>query len=523
MLYSRRLVPLLLFALLFACRPAEELDLSAFRAMLSRQPDSAFDLWIRHGTVIDGTGSAARPADVLIRGDEIAYIGPVDTAAFSARQVIDAAGKVVTPGFIDAHAHGDPLSDPGFHNFLAMGVTTICLGQDGGSPPQADLGGWMARVDSAGPGVNIALFAGHGTLRQLSGIGYDTEPAPAAIARMEALLEEAFDAGCFGLSTGLEYTPGAYAGDTELLALARVVGTHDGLIMSHVRNEDDDAIEASLRELLRQGQHCHVHASHLKVVYGKGPQRAEAILALLDSARQAGPHRVTADVYPYTASYTGIGIVFPEWAKAPNDYEAVVRDRREELLAYLRRRIAARNGPEATLFGTPPYAGQTLAAVARQQEMPFEEVLLRIGPTGASGAYFIMDEPLQTRLLRAPHVVVSSDGSPTMHHPRGYGSFAKVIETYVRQQGTLSLEEAIHKMSGLTAATIGLPDRGTLAAGQKADIAVFDPAQVQAVADFSEPHRLARGFEWVIVNGAVAWKEGPLAERQGKMLRKRRN
>ena len=134
-----------------------------------------------------------------------------------------------------------------------------------------------------------------------------------------------------------------------------------------------------------------------------------------------------------------------------------------------------------------------------------------------------MDEPLQARLLRDPHVVVSSDGSPTMHHPRGYGSFAKIIQTYVREQGALSLEEAIHKMSGLTAAIIGLPDRGVLAAGQKADIIVFDPAQVQAVADFSAPHRLARGFEWVIVNGAVAWKEGQGEEGRGKMLRKPKN
>jgi len=514
----------LLLSLIFmqACQHSDAPDLTAFRIMLAQQADTVFDLWIRNGTVIDGTGSPARAADILVRGEEIAYVGLVDTSAFSARQVIDARDKVVAPGFIDAHAHGAPLANADFHNFLAMGVTTICLGQDGSSPAYEEPGDWMARVDSVGPGVNIALFAGHGTLRRLSGIGYAANPPPDALSRMEELLDRALAAGCYGLSTGLEYTPGAYAEEEELLALARVVGDHDGLIMSHVRNEDDDAIEASLRELLLQGRHCNVHVAHLKVVYGKGAKRAETILALLDSARQAIPHRVTADVYPYTASYTGIGIVFPDWAKPPNDYQRVVRDRREALLKHLRRRITDRNGPEATLFGTPPYAGQTLADVANQQELPFEEVLLRIGPGGASGAYFIMDEPLQARLLSDPHVMISSDGSPSMHHPRGYGSFAKIIETYVRERKQLPLEEAVYKMSGLPANTIGLTERGVLTAGKKADIVVFAPQLVRAEADFSDPHRLARGFERVLVNGAIAWHRGIPQTRRGKMLRRPR-
>jgi len=479
-----------------------------------------YDLLIRNGRVLDGQDSIARRADVLIRNDSILFIGEVDTSAIAVEQVIDAAGKYVTPGFIDTHAHGDPLETPGFENFLAMGVTTICLGQDGDSPEYEDIRPWMEKVDSIGPGVNIAMFAGHGTLRQLSGVGYKPEPEPAELAKMEALLVDALDAGCFGLTTGLEYTPGIYAGDGELAALAKVVGAEDGLAMSHVRNEDNDAIEASIRELLRQGQYCNVQVSHLKVVYGKGEERAEEILALLDSARSKNGFAVTADIYPYTASYTGIGIVFPQWAKPPNNYEQVKRERREELLEFLRRKIMARNGPQATLFGTAPYAGKTLAEVAAEQGRPFEEVLLDIGPGGASGAYFVMDEALQGRLMEDSHVMVCSDGSPSMRHPRGYGSFAKIIEQYVQQEQRFPLGEAVRKMTSLPAQALGLKDRGMLKAGYRADLLVFDPKKVRARATFSDPHQLAEGMDWVVVNGKVAFQDGQLRGRRGRVLRR---
>ncbi len=481
---------------------------------------SRYDMLVRGGRVLDGQASIPRLADVLIRNDSILFIGDVDTAAIAVEQVIDATGKYVAPGFIDTHAHGDPLETPAFENFLAMGVTTICLGQDGGSPEYEDIRPWMEKVDSVGPGVNIAMFAGHGTLRQLSGAGYKPQPEPEEMARMQTLLTDALDAGCFGMTTGLEYTPGIYAGDEELAALARVVGEKGGLIMSHVRNEDNDAIEASLRELLRQGQYCNVQVSHLKVVYGKGDERAEEILGLLDSARNNSNYSVTADIYPYTASYTGIGIVFPQWAKPPNDYGQVKQERRQELLEFLRRKIQSRNGPEATLFGTEPYAGKTLAQVAAEQGLPFEEVLLDIGPGGASGAYFVMDEALQGRLLEAPHVMICSDGSPTMRHPRGYGSFAKIIEQYVQEEQRFSLAEAVRKMTSLPAQTLGLKERGMLKAGYHADLLVFAPEAVKARATFSQPHQLAVGMDWVVVNGKVAFRDGQLAGKAGKMLKK---
>ena len=505
---------------LLKCSPYET-ETALFRQWFSGQ-ETSFDLLIHSGKLYNGNNATSIVSDVLVRGDSIVFVGKVDTTLIQVKQKVNASGKIVCPGFIDTHAHGDPLYTPGFANFLAMGVTTICLGQDGASPKHLDIRPWMERVSDTIPGTNIALFAGHGTLRHLSGIGYETTPSQSEVDHMNQLLQNALEAGCFGLSTGLEYTPGTYAGDEELLRLAKTVGQYDGVIMSHVRNEDNDAIEASLDELLRQGQHANVHVAHLKVVYGKGEKRAEEILAKLAEARK-GPYRVTADLYPYTASFTGIGIVFPAWAKPPNDYQKVKKQRRQELLDFLHQKVMARNGPEATLFGTGAFAGKTLAQLSEEQQKPFPEILLDMGPGGASAAYFVMDETLQARLLQDSLVMVCSDGSPRMRHPRGYGSFARIIEHFVLEEEDFPLEEAIRKMTSLSAQTLGLPDRGLIKPGYKADLLVFDPKKVKAQATFAEPHQLASGFEWVFVNGQAAIANGKLSDkRYGRMLRKNR-
>ncbi|HKK76864.1 MAG TPA: amidohydrolase family protein [Saprospiraceae bacterium] len=506
---------LLLTGSVFSCQAPPEVK--AFEAFLE-ESGTTFDVWIRNARVVDGTGAPAYSADLLIRDGEILYLGWVAANDIEASEVIDASQKTVTPGFIDAHAHGDPLRTPAFENFLRMGVTSICLGQDGSSVQVVDLPNWLSRVDSIRPGVNIIPFIGHGTIRRESGIGYQEDPEEASISMMAALLEKALEAGCFGLSTGLEYTPGTYASEKELNTLAKVLGSRERIMMSHIRNEDNDVVWASLEELLALADYCAVHASHLKVVYGKGAERAEEILDLLFAEARA--HRVTADLYPYMASYTGIGIVFPAWAKPPANYEQVKKERRMELLNYLRNKIQQRNGPEATLLGTAPYAGQSLADLEEEQDRPYEEILLDIGPGAASGAYFIMDASLQERLLQHPQVVLSSDGSPTMRHPRGYGSFAKMIETYVLQDSLFSLETAVHKMSGQTADILGLKDRGTLAPGQKADLLIFDPLAIKAQATYAEPHQYAQGFEQVLVNGQIVIRDGQIdSSRYGKCLR----
>lgn len=482
-----------------------------------------FDTVIENGMVLDGSGSEAIEVDVFIRAGEIVRIDELDVLATSNQveigQRIDAEGRIVAPGFIDVHSHGDPLETPDFENFLAQGVTTITLGQDGSSPATENLAAWMNEVEAQGIGVNLAMFVGHGTLRELSGIGRDPVPDTEQLQRMLEMLDSNLEVS-FGLSTGLEYNPGLNAAEEELLALAEVVGRRDRVIMSHMRNEDDDAIEASLAELIAQGEYARVHVAHMKSVYGRGAARAEELLALMQEARDRG-YRITADVYPYNASYTGIGILFPVWAKTQEQFDEALIGRREELAEYLRNRVTLRNGPEATLLGTAPYTGKTLADMEQELDMPFEDILIDvIGPQGGSGAYFVMNDELQSRLLQDAYVGVSSDGSPTGFHPRGHGTFAKIIEEYVVNRESLKLAEAVRKMTSFAADTLGITDRGRVAVGQAADLIVFDPSAVQANATYPEPHQLAAGFEKVLVNGEIAFQNGTRqSQRNGEVLK----
>ena len=510
-----------LFCVFSACQSVPK-EPTAFDLLLAKD-SLAFDTFIQGGKIIDGTGDSAYEADLLIRDDSIVFIGQIDPKRIKVNQTIDAKGKVVSPGFIDPHAHGDPLRQPEFHNFLAMGVTSISLGQDGWSEPVDDITQWMDTLDQLRTGVNIMPFIGHGTLREKSGIRFKKNPSDAELDTITQLLEKALRGGCWGMSTGLEYTPGMYAGEEELAKLAQMVGKYNGMIMSHMRNEDDEALEQSIHELLLQGRHCRVHVSHMKAVYGKGAARADQLLAILDSARSAGI-TVTADVYPYPASFTTIGILFPSWSRPPYSYSSVRRLKRKQLEDFLRKRVARRNGPAATLFGTKPWVGKTLQEVATETGKPFEAVLIDdIGPSGASAAYFVMDTTLQERLIQDDFTMVCSDGSSTMQHPRGYGSYAKVLEDYVFRKQLFSLETAIHKMSGLTAKSMKLSGRGTLAPGKKADILVFQPKNIHAHATFEDPHQLATGMDVVMVNGQVVLKNGEfVTERHGQVLRFKR-
>jgi N-acyl-D-amino-acid deacylase len=491
---------------------------SADDASALPSPDPAlgpWDLLIHGGSVVDGSGAPAFQADLLIRAGVIDFIGRVEPGSVEVAENFDATGLTLTPGFIDAHAHGNPLTDAGFQNFLAMGVTTILLGQDGGGPEAATLAAHMDQVDYARPGVNVAYLLGHNTLRRESGVGFG-DPGSAGLARMTVLVERALDAGAFGISTGLEYDPGIRAAMEELVAVARPVAERGGVVMSHMRNEDQDQVEASLAELLEQGRRsgARVHASHLKIVLGSDTLQARRLLSALDEARAEG-RGASADVYPYTASFTGLSILFPEWARPPNDYARVVAERRPELAEHLRGRVESRNGPGATLFGSGPWSGRTLEEAARETGRPYDEVLIDLGPAGASAAYFVMDEEVMATFLRDPWVAVSSDGSPTMRHPRGYGAFARIIRRFVVEEEMLTLEEAVEKMSGLTALIIGLDDptrvetpRGEIRVGWAADLLAFRPDEVQDVADFEEPHRLAEGMRRVWVGGVTAWRDG---------------
>ncbi len=367
-------------------------------AFLSDYP--SIDLFIENGQVLDGLGNDAEAADIVVVDGMIVFVGDAqftdDDLNTRVRKRVEANGRIVAPGFIDLHSHGDPLATPELENFLAMGVTTISLGQDGDSPEVQDLSDWLGQVAAKGIGTNLAMFVGHGTLRTLSGIGRTEVPEPADLQSMLDMLDATLKY-TFGLSSGLEYNPGLNARSAELQALAKIVGRNNRMIMSHMRNEDDDQLENSIAELLDQGRFARVHASHLKSVYGKGGDRADQIISILREARTSGIE-ITADMYPYNASYTGIDIVFPVWAKTVEQFEVARVERREELRQFLRNRVNRRNGPESTLLGTDPYTGKTLAELSHELEMPFEDVLIDvIGPDGVSGAYFVMNEELQSR------------------------------------------------------------------------------------------------------------------------------
>ena len=490
----------------------------------------AYDLWIRGGRLYDGSGAAPVQADVLVRDGRIVRIGA--TAKVRARQVIDATGKVVAPGFIDAHSHGDPLSDNSFANFVTQGVTSVVLGQDGSTPGYPDdepgaadysLVKWMAAVEKSELQANIVTLVGHGTLRSMTGVGVSPQATLQQMEAMQKILRDDLDAGAFGMSTGLEYVPGRYAQGGELIALADTVGRSGGLVMSHLRSEDSDKVIEALEELIAQSGKARVHVSHLKIVFAHEVQEGERVLALLDAARQRGV-AITADVYPYLAGYGSLALVYPPWAKTREEWNAALATDRPKLEAWLRDRIELRGGAQAILFAQAPYTNVTLAQLSAQTKLPPETVVIDvIGFGGPSAAHFNMRQDVQDRFIAWEHASISTDGGPTLHHPRSWGTYPKVLQEYVRERKVLTMERAIHKMTALPASIVGLPQRGELREGYYADIVVFSPDTVRSNATWDEPEQAASGIDAVIVNGCVQMENGRMTSRHcGRLLRKAR-
>lgn len=511
-------------ALFGAAAPALSLD---------KPPAGNVDLLIQHATVVDGSGAPGFRADVAIKGDEIVFVGNGPPEGMTAKRVIDAAGFVLSPGFIDSHAHGDPERGD-FNSYIAMGVTTIALGQDGqgayrrpekGSSvrPERLLRDWISRLDGSGAQLNLVPFSGHATLRHLAGIPDTKTVTDDQQERMNDLLKAELEAGSFGLSTGLEYVPGRYSQIAELRSLGRQVAAADAIILSHLRSEDSGVIEDSVQELVDYGAGGRIQVSHLKIVYGKSADEAARLLTFLESKRLSGA-RLSADVYPYNAGYGSLGFLFPEWALPPADYKKVVRTRRPELLAYLRGRMSRRGGPGALLLGSPPFAGKTLAVAAAERGKKFEEVLLELGPSGGHGAHFVIDEAAQDVLVTSPITAISTDGAPGARHPRSTGTYAKLIEQYVIGQRRLTIEEAVRKSSGLPAALLGISDRGLIRVGNKADLLLFDPKAVKANSTYLDPFAISAGFDFVMINGVVVRDRGAVVPgRPGRVLRRGRS
>ncbi|PHR61464.1 MAG: N-acyl-D-amino acid deacylase [Robiginitomaculum sp.] len=514
----------LVFLGLFSLSSCSQKDIAVER----NTPNYAleYDLYIHGGMIVDGTGKPPYKGDVLVRDSQIAFVGKTDQTKTRAIQILDAKHKIVTPGFIDAHAHGAPLQDNNDYlkNFLRQGVTTVILGQDGSSPNnEMSFTNWLAAIDNHGTGPNIAALVGHGSLRLRSGGGEKNKVTQQEQGKMEALLKSAMEQGAYGLSTGLEYLPGRYADENELNGLAKIVGAYDGIISSHIRNEDDDKVAQSVEEVIKQGRFARVNITHIKVVYGKTRTQGEDILKQIRDARQDGM-TVSADVYPYLASFGSMIYLYPEWAKRKSEFNEAVKNRREEFELFLRAKIKRRNGPDAILISRGQYAGKTLQDVANITGKRPEELIIDFGHSGPSTAHFIMTKETQNAFITAPDISISSDGSPTMRHPRSFGSFPKILEEYVVRDKLLSIELAIHKMSSLTAQTFGLKSRGILKAGLAADILVIDLKHVKAGTNWTDIYAQPSGFDAVIVNGKIAdTSEKSTTPNYGRSLRKHRN
>jgi N-acyl-D-amino-acid deacylase len=481
----------------------------------------AYDMLIRNGNIVDGTGAPAYPADIAISGGRIVGIGDFGDAG--ARRIIDAHGQVVAPGFIDLHTHADRniLDNPGIENYLFQGVTTVLAGNCGNSP--AHLEPFFDSLEKTGISLNLGMLIGHNDVRRTVMGNENRAPTGEELARMEELVSEAMDDGAFGLSSGLIYLPGTYSETGEVVDLAKVAAREGGIYATHIRNEFDLVIGA-IEEAIEIGREAHipVEISHFKVADNKMWGDSIITLGLVEAARAEGLD-VMIDQYPYTAGSTGLANVLPAWARAGTEEDFQARLDDPETRARIKTdTIAKLNGARAAgdlsrivvaSFSThPEYAGKTLAEITRMHGLDptvenGAEVAMDILYDGTGSAiYFMMDEGDVKRIMQAPFTSIASDGSAVpfgknVPHLRNYGTYPRVLADYVRERHVLSLEDAIHKMTALPASRIELGDRGTLEEGKIADIAIFDPATVNDNHDWAHPHQYATGFSYVIVGG----------------------
>jgi N-acyl-D-amino-acid deacylase len=505
------------------------------------RPTGTADLLLAGGTIVDGSGSGPRRADVAITAGRITAVG--DLKGWEPRERVDVSGLTVAPGFIDVHTHADRVADtPLAENFVRMGVTTVVAGNCGGSP--VDVGTALQHIERTGVSVNFATLVGHNSVRQRV-LGTERRaPTPEELQRMRDFVALAMADGAVGLSTGLEYVPGSYAQTDEIIALAKVAAAWGGLYASHMRDEGPKVDEA-IAETIAVGEAaaCPVQISHLKIDSPSVWGRAPGLLALIDRARARGV-RVRADQYAYTASSTGLGIRFPGWALEGGEAAVSARladaDTWTRIKSEMRGLLERKGAPDyafavvASYASDPSRNGLSIAEIARRTrndasldaQLEVMREMLQAG--GAQMVYHVMGEEDVRRIMRHPHVAVASDASVNTPgvgrpHPRGYGNTARVLAKYVREEGVLSLGEAVRKMSALPAEHFGFTDRGLLRPGSAADLVVFDPRAISDRATFEAPHAFPDGMPHVLVNGVFVVRNGThTGMRPGAVIRSRR-
>jgi len=523
-----------------------------------------YDVLIRGGLIIDGTGRDGEAADLGIRNGRIVAMG--NLAQKSARRVIQAQGMVVCPGFIDIHSHSDDdlLIDPRAESKIRQGVTTEVLGQDGESLAPlteamraemdarwrdkygtavdwTDFAGYFRRLEARRMAVNVISMVGQGTLRAYV-IGEANQPAAAEdLAGMQALARQAFQQGAFGISSGLEYTPGSFATTAEITDLCRAMDGR-GLYSTHMRNEGDAVLEAIDEAIaIANGSGVALNISHLKAEGRRNWHKAGDILQRLATARQAGL-RVTCDRYPYVAYNTELTSLFPLWSRDGGREKFVERLRdpalRDSLSAAVAAKITMLGSWEAAMISSMDkeahkrFEGQTIAAAAQQQgQEPFAFLMeLMIEEEGRGDMVgFAMSEEEISKILADPFCMVASDASAKAvdgplregnPHPRAFGSFPRTLGKYAREDHLFSLPEAIRKCTSLPASTLGLPDRGVLREGSWADVVVFDAGKVHDRATWQAPWQYPEGLPFVLVNGEVVVDGGEHTQQlPGRVLR----
>ena len=511
--------------------------------------DTPIDLLIRNARVVDGTGSPWFRSDVAISNGRIVEIGVGLNLA--ARQTIDAAGRVLAPGFIDVHTHVESSDSrdglqrlPRADNYLLDGVTTIVTGNCGGS--EIDIAAWNESL--TGLGINVATLVGHNSVRRaVMGLD-DRAPTMRELEQMQALVEQAMRDGAVGFSTGLLYVPGTYAKTEEVVSLAEVASQHGGVYASHIR-EQGEKLHESIDEAVRVGREANmpVQISHFKI---KGPARWGSIgdaIDLVESYRREGVD-VVIDAYPYDRASSNLGINLPRWAVSGGTEEIASRIRDDETHARIvgdMKTMLDDGGYPDYSFATvaqyspePTYIGRTISEINRLIERPgtadaeIETVLDMMIEGGEAGSiygasmiYHYMSMEDVNTIFRYPNAAVASDGTIMAYgrgqpHPRSYGTNARILADFVRDRKILTLEDAVRRMTSLPARTFSFHDRGIIRPGFTADLVLFDPAIVADKATFENPHQYSVGFDYVIVNGVAVVAEGEITdERSGRFVK----